>query len=132
MGPAPRSHPGRARVASAVQDFGGAIGATRHGAQPLAEVLAGESTRFGRNCTLVIITAALDERWVISLQHLLYRGVRAVVILVDPHSFGGWRDTLGVQARLAELRVPTYLFQQGQSLPDALAHPALLGAAVTR
>ena len=28
-----------------------------HGAQPLAEVLAGESTRFGRNCTLVIITA---------------------------------------------------------------------------
>ena len=65
-------------------------------------------------------------------QHLLYRGVRAVVILVDPHSFGGWRDTLGVQARLAELRVPTYLFQQGQSLPDALAHPTLIGAAVTR
>ena len=33
-------------------------------------------------------------------------------------------------ARLAELRVPTYLFQQGQSLPDALAHPTLIGAAV--
>ncbi|HEU5102115.1 MAG TPA: DUF58 domain-containing protein [Roseiflexaceae bacterium] len=100
-----------------------------HGAQPLAEVLAGESTRFGRNCTLVIVTASPDERWVVSLQHLLYRGVRAVVILVDPQSFGGWRDTLGVQARLAELRVPTYVFRQGQSLPDALAHPAVLGAA---
>jgi hypothetical protein len=25
--------------------------------------------------------------------------------------------------------VPTYMFRQGQSLPDALAHPAVLGAA---
>src|SRR5204863_4812194 len=80
-----------------------------YGAQPLAEVLAAESVRFGRNCTLVIVTSSLDERWIISLQHLLYRGVRAVVILVDPQSFGGWRDSLGVQARLAALRVPTYL-----------------------
>lgn len=94
-----------------------------HGAQPLAEVLAAESVRFGRNCTLVIVTAALDERWVASLQHLLYRGVRAVVILVDPESFGGWQDTLTIQARLAELRVPTYLLRQGQSLRAALAQP---------
>jgi uncharacterized protein (DUF58 family) len=103
-----------------------------HGTQPLAEVLAAESTRFGRNCTLVIITPSLDERWVASLQHLLYRGVRAVVVQIDPQSFGGWRDTLTIQARLAELRVPTYLFRQGQSLPDALSKPALLGPALTR
>jgi uncharacterized protein (DUF58 family) len=91
-----------------------------HGAQPLAEVLAAEATRFGRNCTLVIITPSLDERWVVSLQHLLYRGVRAVVVLVEPQSFGGWRDSLAIQARLAELRVPTYVYAQGQSLADAL------------
>ncbi len=100
-----------------------------HGAQPLAEVLAAESVRFGRNCTLVIITASLDERWVASLQQLLYRGVRAVVLLIDPQSFGGWRDTLTIRARLAELRVPTYLFAQGQSLADSLARPALLAGA---
>ncbi|HEY3232594.1 MAG TPA: DUF58 domain-containing protein [Roseiflexaceae bacterium] len=94
-----------------------------HGAQPLAEVLAAESVRFGRNCTLVIITASLDERWIVSLQHLLYRGVRAVVVLVDPQSFGGWRDSLTIQGRLAELRVPTYVFAQGQSLADALRQP---------
>jgi uncharacterized protein (DUF58 family) len=104
-----------------------------HGAQPLAEVLAGESVRFGRNCTLVIITASLDERWVVSLQHLLYRGVRAVVIVVDPHSFGGWRDSLAIQARLAELRVPTYMFRQGQSLADALQQPVgFAGIAIAR
>jgi uncharacterized protein (DUF58 family) len=97
-----------------------------HGAQPLAEVLAAESVRFGRNCTLVIITPSLDERWAVSLQHLLYRGARAVVVLVEPQSFGGWRDSLAVQARLAELRVPTYVYAQGQSLAEALRQPTIL------
>jgi uncharacterized protein (DUF58 family) len=101
-----------------------------HGAQPLAEVLAAEATRFGRNCTLVIITPSLDERWVASLQHLLYRGVRAVVIQLDPRSFGGWRDSLAIQGRLAELKVPTYVFGQGQSLADALAQPAVMPSAM--
>jgi uncharacterized protein (DUF58 family) len=96
-----------------------------HGAQPLAEVLAAEATRFGRNCTLVIVTPSLDERWVVSLQHLLLRGVRAVVVLIDPQSFGGWRDSLTIQSRLAELRVPTYVYAQGQSLADALRQPIL-------
>jgi uncharacterized protein (DUF58 family) len=99
-----------------------------HGAQPLAEVLAAESVRFGRNCTLVIITASLDERWVASLQHLMYRGVRAVVVLIDPQSFGGWRDTLTIQSRLAEMRVPTYMYRQGQTLEEALRQPLVLGA----
>jgi uncharacterized protein (DUF58 family) len=97
-----------------------------HGAQPLAEVLAAESSRFGRNCTLVIVTSSLDERWVVSLQQLIYRGARAVVILVDPQSFGGWRDILAIQGRLAELRTPTYVYRQGQSLEDALRHPVNL------
>ena len=101
-----------------------------HGAQPLAEVLAAESVRFSRNCTLVIVTCSLDERWVASLQQLVYRGVRAVVVLIDPQSFGGWRTTFTIQARLAELRVPTYVFKQGQSLADALLHPVAVGPAV--
>ncbi len=89
-------------------------------------MLAAESVRFGRNCTLVIITPSLDERWVVSLQHLLYRGARAVVVLVEPQSFGGWRDSLVIQGRLAELRVPTYVYAQGQSLAEALRQPTTL------
>lgn len=103
-----------------------------HGVQPLAEVLAAESARFGRNCTLVIVTPSLDERWVASLQQLRYRGVRAAVVLVDPQSFGGWRDTLAVQQRLAELRTPTYLYRYGQRLEDALSTPELFREPVAR
>ncbi len=94
-----------------------------YGAQPLAEVLAAESSRFGRNCTLVIITPSLDERWIASLQQLLYRGARAVVIHVEPQSFGGWVDSSTVYRRLAELRVPVYRFGYGQTVTDALQQP---------
>jgi uncharacterized protein (DUF58 family) len=93
-----------------------------HGTQSLAEVLAAESSRFGRNSTLVIVTPALDERWVTSVQHLRHRGVQAVAVFVDPQSFGGWRDSQGVLARLADSRVPHYLYRQGQSLAQALRH----------
>jgi uncharacterized protein (DUF58 family) len=63
-----------------------------HSARSLAEVLTAESQRFGRNCTLVVVTSSVDERWVGALQQLMYRGVRAAVLFVDPQSFGGWRD----------------------------------------
>ncbi|MCG8352131.1 MAG: DUF58 domain-containing protein, partial [Chloroflexales bacterium] len=94
-----------------------------HGAQPLAEVLVAEGQRFGRNCTLVVITSSLDERWPSALQQLIYRGVRAMVLFVDPQSFGGWRDSSQIIARMTELRVPTYKLAQGQPLTDALRSP---------
>ncbi|MGQ9927269.1 MAG: DUF58 domain-containing protein [Chloroflexaceae bacterium] len=91
-----------------------------HGAHALAEVLVAESQRFGRNCTLVVISSSVDERWVSALQQHRSRGVRAVALLVDPQSYGGWQDPEPVLRRLAELRVPTYRLQQGQSLPESL------------
>ncbi|MCX7790628.1 MAG: DUF58 domain-containing protein [Chloroflexaceae bacterium] len=91
-----------------------------HGAHPLAEVLVAESQRFGRNCTLVVITSSVDERWVSALQQHLYRGVRAVALFVDPQSYGGWQDPEPILQRLAELRVPTYRLRQGQPLAEAL------------
>ncbi|MFO7168375.1 MAG: DUF58 domain-containing protein [Chloroflexota bacterium] len=90
------------------------------GTQSLAEVLAAEASRFGRNSTLVIITPSLDERWVASVQHLRYRGVQAVALFVDPQSFGGWRDSRPLLARLADARVPYYVLRQGESLAHTL------------
>ncbi|MFV9503480.1 MAG: DUF58 domain-containing protein [Oscillochloridaceae bacterium umkhey_bin13] len=94
-----------------------------HSPHSLAEVLLAENTRFGRNCALVIVTASLDERWIGALEQLRYRGVRAVVVLVDPASFGGWHDPGPQLRRLAELRVPTYQVRQGQPLAEALGVP---------
>lgn len=98
-----------------------------YGSASMAEVLSAESARFGRNCTLVIITPSLDEWWVTGVQHLLYRGVRVVAVLIDAQSFGGGRSNESIRMRLAELRVPTYTWRRGQSLEAALAQPALAG-----
>lgn len=100
-----------------------------HSPRPLAEVLVAESARFGRNCSLVVITASLDERWLGALQQHLYRGVRAAVVFVDPQSFGGWRDAEPILRGLAELRVPTYRLRQGQPIGEALKAPLSLDAA---
>lgn len=94
-----------------------------HGTHPLAELLIAEGLRLGRNSTLLIITPSTDSRWVTVLQQLLYRGVRAAVVLVDPRSFGSWHDPVSVLEQLAALRVPTYVLRQGQALDAALALP---------
>lgn len=100
-----------------------------HSARSLAEVLTAETPRFGRNCTLLVVTSSLDERWVGALQQHLYRGVRAAVLFVDPQSFGGWRDPEPILRRLAELRVPTFRLSQGQALPEALREPVTVANA---
>ncbi len=97
-----------------------------YGSTSLAEALSAESARFGRNCTLVIITPSPDGRWVTGVQHLLYRGVRVVAVLIDARSFGGERGNELIRVRLAELRVPAYTCERGQSLESALAHTPLI------
>ncbi len=94
-----------------------------HGTQSLAEVLIAESQRFGRNSTLLIITSALNERWIEALQQHLMRGVRAAVIFVDPQSFGGVQAVEPMLRRITELNIPLYRLRQGESLALALGTP---------
>ena len=92
---------------------------------PLAELLAAESHRFGRTVSLIVITPSVDPRWLTGLQHMVYRGARAMVVFVEPTSFGGWRKTDETLARLAELRVPVYQIREGERIDHALATPLI-------
>ncbi|MCU0490500.1 MAG: DUF58 domain-containing protein [Chloroflexaceae bacterium] len=103
-----------------------------YGTKSLAELLVAEGARFSRNTTLVVITSSLDERWTVALQQLTYRGVQAVVLFIDPQSFGGWRESTPILNRLTELRVPTYRMAQSQTLTDALREPIALPATTRR
>ena len=94
-----------------------------HGTHPLAEVLVAEGTHFSRSSTVVVVTAALDPLWVTGIQQLLYRGIRAAVIFVDPESFGSVPGTAAIMQKLASLRVQVYRVRQGQPLDEALREP---------
>lgn len=97
-----------------------------HGTHPLSEVLIAESSQFSRSSTMVIITSSADPGWVTSLQQMLYRGIRAVVIYIDPETFGGFSGQTALR-KLSELRVPVYRVAQGQPLDLALRVPTVTG-----
>lgn len=86
----------------------------------LAELLAGEARRFGRFSTLLIITSSTDETWVQQLQHLIRRGARAAVILVEPSTFGAQQSPLLAVSALAATGVQSYLVKKAPTIGEAL------------
>lgn len=93
-----------------------------HGAIPLAEVLAAETMHLSRNTTAIIITPAIDAEWVAATRHLLARGIRATVILIDPGSFGMPYNSIETEIELTASHIPHYVVHEGDKLELALAN----------
>lgn len=68
----------------------------------LAEAIAMQETRLARNTVLVAITASTELDWPQALHHLQRRGVRPLVILMDPQTFD---ERLGGNARTHDMLV---------------------------
>ena len=90
------------------------------GEVPLAELLAGELRRFGRFTTLLVITSSTSESWVHQIQHLMRRGARIAVVLLEPGTFGGVQDALLAVSALLATRVQTFLVKRGESIEQSL------------
>ncbi|MCL5958243.1 MAG: DUF58 domain-containing protein [Chloroflexi bacterium] len=99
--------------------------ARANGRVPLAELLTAEQARFGRNATVVVVTSSTDDSWVYRLRQTMQRGVNAIVVLVEPSTFGGEESALLVFGALASLDVPTYLVKRGEPLDRALERDKL-------
>ncbi len=100
-----------------------------HGRTPLAEVLAAEGNRFGRQSCLVVTSPSYNSEWVRSgLRDLLYGGIYAVVVLVDGLTFGGVHELDEVRAELIALHVPYYILRNGEPIGPALSSVAGLVA----
>jgi uncharacterized protein (DUF58 family) len=54
---------------------------------PVSEALALEAVHLARSSVLVLVTASTDLVWPEGVHHLLQRGVRPLVISLDPASF---------------------------------------------
>ncbi|MBI2864320.1 MAG: DUF58 domain-containing protein [Chloroflexi bacterium] len=90
------------------------------GCIPLAEILAAESFRFGRNSTVIVVTPSASEAWVEGLQELVNRGVRGVAVVLDASSFGASTSPIVIVGSLAAAGIPSYLVRQGRSVRDTL------------
>ncbi len=93
------------------------------GTVPLHQVLVTEYAHFGRGTTVVVVSPSPDERWVQALRPLRDRGIRPVVVMVEPASFDARLAGASVPpASLLMGGVPCYLVRQGDSLAQALSY----------
>jgi len=93
------------------------------GTVPLAQILVTEADRLSRGTTLVIVTPAPDEKWVLVTRDLSRRGLRSIAVLVEPSSFG---RSITAEKPLALLRAggtPTYIVRCDEPLEVSLSVP---------
>lgn len=88
---------------------------------PLTQALALEATRLARNTVLIIITASTSPDWPAALHHLQRRGVRPLVISLDPHSFDEqYGESTRIHDALIAAGVPVIPVQRGDPLVHVL------------
>jgi uncharacterized protein (DUF58 family) len=90
---------------------------------PLAEIITAEGTHLRRNATAIIVTPTDQNYWIAAARDMTQRGVRAIAVLIDPHSFGHPRSNTKLAAELAASGIETYLVREGDDLSTALARP---------
>jgi len=95
------------------------------GRMPIAEILASEGTRFGRNTTVIVITPSTDPSWVTALRDLSRRGIRGVGVCIDAESFGAAHEMGPVMEALAANGILSYRVREGEPIADVLAQRAL-------
>jgi uncharacterized protein (DUF58 family) len=94
--------------------------AKAEGDVPLSTLLFQQARRWGRHTTLVVVTAATDERWVSALRSLSQRGVKAAVVQLDSESFGGRTGADAIEGQIRGAGVQVNRVRQGDSLAAVL------------
>jgi len=97
---------------------------------PLAEIITAEGIHLARNTTVIVITPTDQADWIAAVRDVCQRGLRAIAVLIDPHSFGNPRGVGDLVTELAISNIPTYLVREGDDLAQALAIPVTEAAAV--
>jgi uncharacterized protein (DUF58 family) len=70
-----------------------ALALAQRGERGLGPLLERMGTSFGRQTSLVIITASVNPYWLEALMPLTWRGIAPTVLLLDSRSFGGAQDS---------------------------------------
>jgi len=91
------------------------------GEVPIDHVLYAEVDQLPRGTTIILVTPSSGEPIVALARHLERRGVRAMVVLVDPATFNGGDSAEGVASLLRGAGTPTYVVRRDDDLGEALS-----------
>jgi uncharacterized protein (DUF58 family) len=90
----------------------------------IEHVLYAEVDQLPRGTTLIIVTPAASEPLVTLARHLERRGVRVMIVLVEPASFGASFSAAGVATMLRAGGTPTYVVRRDDALQEVLSQRA--------
>ena len=92
----------------------------------LGQLLERVGKSFGRQASLVIITASPQPGWLEALIPLTWRGISPTVLLLDLRSFGGSQDPSATEELLRQMGVSCHIITR-DLLDRQESHPGHLG-----
>ena len=87
---------------------------------PVATLLFQQSARWGRHTTVIVVTAASDQRTLDGIRSLQQHGVQVAAVLVDAQSFGGRAGGTDAAMLLRAAGIQTNVITRGDFIPEAL------------
>ena len=103
-----------------------ALALAQPGELKLNELLERMGKSFGRQSSLVIITASTRPDWLASLMPLIWRGIAPTVLLLDSQSFGGAQGSTAAEAIFQHANIRCHVITQ-DLLNQPEAHPGEQG-----
>jgi uncharacterized protein (DUF58 family) len=91
------------------------------GDMPLQGLVEAQARHLPRGSTVVLITPSTADTVYRTVDLLVRRGLRPVVVLVDPLSFGGYFSVQRVAEQLKMMNVPYCQIQEGQEMGAVLS-----------
>jgi uncharacterized protein (DUF58 family) len=86
-----------------------ALATVEPGARPLEFVLASARPSLGKNSSVIIITPAMEGKWIETLLAWTGSGTLPTVLLLDRAAYDGTANAERIMALLAEWSIPRYL-----------------------
>jgi len=88
---------------------------------PLTGLIEAQALHIARGSTIVLITPTVRQQLLGDVDYLVRKGLRPVVVLIDPKSFGGPAGTEGLAVHFHAMNIPVRRVQEGVPLEEALA-----------
>ncbi len=91
------------------------------GQVPIDHLAQTEADQIPRGTTMIIISPSTSESLITVTRHLERRGIRVIVVLIDPASFGGPRSSAALKPLIQGAGTPTYLVKCDDALETVLS-----------
>jgi uncharacterized protein (DUF58 family) len=86
------------------------------GSLPMRGLVETQAKHMTRGSTVILITPTVRQEFPFVVEYLLRRGVRPVVVLLDPASFGGLKGSREIADQIRALGVPLITIENGTDI----------------